>query len=423
MSRLLQGDVGSGKTVVALYACLVAVAHKRQAAIMAPTEILAQQHAQKIEEYLAGSRVRRAFLHGGLSREARRERLAAIEAGEIDLVVGTQALLEKDVGFADLAMIVVDEQHRFGVLQRAGIRTKGPTPHFLVMTATPIPRTLAMTVFGDLDASILRASPPGRGRIETHVVAAREWDALMRDVRRRLEAGEQAYIVCPRIGEDVGQAEPTSVREPDAAEELASARREHERLVSGPLKGLSVGLLHGGMRSGDKDATLREFRSGAHRALVATTVIEVGVDVPNASIMVVQHAERFGLAQLHQLRGRVGRGVRDSSCFLVSHTRRGAASKSNERLAVLAQTTDGFKIAEADLRHRGPGELLGTRQHGLPELRIGDLVRDFSVLEQARQDAFELIEIDPELKRPEHARFRERLIAMFKGKLSLIEAG
>lgn len=426
MTRLLQGDVGSGKTVVALYACLLAVANRHQAAIMAPTEVLAQQHFAGIERYLHGSRVRRALLTGAMPRREREALLRGIERGGVDLVVGTQALLERDVSFASLAMIVVDEQHKFGVVQRARFRTKGPMPHYLVMTATPIPRTLAMTVFGDLDVSVIAQPPPGRGRTITRVVPARQWDAVMQYVRTRLEAGERAYIVCPRIGEDDAGGEPVADG-PSAdavrARELTSVRQEYERLIAGPWQGLSLALLHGSMPPDEKKATLAAFASGKLHALVSTTVIEVGVDVPAATVMIVEHAERFGLSQLHQLRGRVGRGARDSLCVLVARgPGLGSDTRAAERLAVLAKTTDGFRIAEADLRQRGPGELLGTRQHGLPELRFGDLVADFALLEQARDDAFEIVRDDPGLAAPEHAALRPALERLLGEKLSLIDA-
>lgn len=439
MTRLLQGDVGSGKTVVALYACLAAVANGRQAAIMAPTEILAEQHFRSIERYLEASRVRRILIRGGLRKAQRAAAMAAIERGEIDLIVGTQALLEHDVAFRDLSLVVVDEQHKFGVRQRADFRTKGPTPHYLVMTATPIPRTLAMTVFGDLDVSILDAPPPGRGRIVTRVVSGREWDVVMGYVRGRLEAGEQAYVVCPQIGAEGRDGE------------LRTVRVTHERLVRGPWRGLNVTPLHGGMKSAEKDAVIRAFAGGRLQAVVSTTVVEVGVDVPTATIMIVEHAERFGLSQLHQLRGRVGRGAKDSLCVLIAYAggdraaARGGArvvgpvapggraagapdfgaagGKAAERLAILAETTDGFRIAEADLRQRGPGELLGTKQHGLPELRFGNLVNDFGLLERARRDAFEIVARDPALAQPEHAALRPALGRLFAGKLALIEAG
>ncbi len=450
MTRLLQGDVGCGKTVVALHACLAAIANRRQAAIMVPTEILAQQHFANIEKYLEGSRVRRALLRGKLGRKERAELLAAIEAGEIDLVVGTQALLEKDVAFKDLAMVVVDEQHKFGVLQRANIRTKGPLPHYLVMTATPIPRTLAMTVFGDLDVSIIDALPPGRGQIITKLVTRSKWKTVMEYVRGRLEAGEQAYVVCPLIGKDDvegtkamrnaerGMRNDTSTARPgirtrSASEgprtphsalriphSLISAKQAHDRLTKGPWHGLNVDLLHGALKPAKKQEIVEAFVAGKLHAVVATTVVEVGVDVANATIMIVENADRFGLSQLHQLRGRVGRGSKDSLCVLIAH---GRGEKAAERLDVMAKTTDGFQIAEADLRQRGPGELFGTRQHGLPELRVGDIINDFGLLEQARQDAFAVVARDPKLEQPRHACMVPALRKMFGGKLALIDAG
>ncbi|MCC6359499.1 MAG: ATP-dependent DNA helicase RecG [Phycisphaerales bacterium] len=457
MTRLLQGDVGSGKTVIALYCCLAAIAAGAQAAIMAPTEILAEQHFANVERYLAGSRVRRRLLTSAQLRPRREKTLAEVERGDVDLVIGTQALVYDDVAFRDLAMVVIDEQHKFGVVQRARFRTKGLKPHLLVMTATPIPRTLAMTVFGDLDVSTIDASPPGRGSITTKVVPAREWETVMKYVRTRLEAGEQAYVVCPTIGELEDEENPAAPppqkkrglrpRGPD----LISTLEEHARLTAGPWAGLPVGVLHGSMRPEEKRAAIGEFAAGRLKALVSTTVIEVGVDVANATIMIVQHAERFGLAQLHQLRGRVGRGAKDSLCVLLAHgsaakaaTPRGPAvsqrpsaagrpaapsagsaskGKAVDRLSVLAETTNGFRIAEADLRIRGPGELLGTRQSGLPALRVGDLVADFELLETARNDAFELIRHDPTLSQPDHLALRDALRRQFREKLDLIDAG
>jgi ATP-dependent DNA helicase RecG len=430
MTRLLQGDVGSGKTVVALYACLVAIAGGKQAAIMAPTEILAQQHYTNIHRYLADSRVRYVLLRGKLGKSQRADALAAIERGEIDLVVGTQALIQQDVAFNQLALVIVDEQHKFGVLQRHQFRTKGPMPHYLVMTATPIPRTLAMTVFGDLDVSIIKQSPPGRGRITTKIVVGQQWETVMTYVRRRLEAGEQAYVVCPLIGEegrrsrrstDTPEAPPDAEADelPDQTKSLTSVIHAHERLVTGPWQGLNVGLLHGALPTTQKQAVVTAFAAGKLHAVVATTVVEVGIDVPNATIMIVEHADRYGLSQLHQLRGRVGRGSLDSLCVLIAHDRDGKAA---ERLAVMTETTDGFKIAEADLRQRGPGQLFGTKQHGLPELRVASILDDFGLLEQARQDAFALAAADPTLARPEHEPLLPALKRMFGEKLALIDA-
>ncbi len=428
MTRLLQGDVGSGKTVVALYACLIAVANGKQAAIMAPTEILAHQHFANIDRYLRNSRVRYVLLRGKLGRKERAETLAAIERGEIDLVVGTQALIQKDVAFNNLAVVIVDEQHKFGVLQRYEFRTKGPMPHYLVMTATPIPRTLAMTVFGDLDVSVIKQPPPGRGRIITKVVTGKQWDTVMGYVRQRLEKGEQAYVVCPVIGEQGTKArrhegteeEPSpNGSEGPSAGDLVAVTEAHRRLCDGPWRGLNVGLLYGSLRPAEKQGTIEAFAAGRLHAVVATTVVEVGVDVPNATVMIVEHAERYGLSQLHQLRGRVGRGSRESLCVLIGH---GRAEKAAERLAVMTQTTDGFRIAEADLRQRGPGQLFGTRQHGLPELHVANIIEDFNLLEQARQDAFDIVNRDPALTRPEHQPLVPALKRMFGQKLALIDA-
>ncbi|TWT42356.1 ATP-dependent DNA helicase RecG [Phycisphaerae bacterium RAS1] len=488
MTRLVQGDVGSGKTVVALYACLVAIACGRQAAIMAPTEILAQQHFERVEQYLAGSRVRRTLLSGALSRGQRAAALGAIERGELDLIVGTQALLEKDVAFRNLAVVIVDEQHKFGVLQRAAFRTKGPMPHYLVMTATPIPRTLSMTVFGDLDVSIVKQPPPGRGRIITRVVTRGQWDTVMTYVRKRLEAGEQAYVVCPALGEDAtGQdsndqdstglsepgapstgltsslsrtsdrreltpplgaagsekrgptpplgaagsdkrgvaadlgrrAPPRSAAPADRSADLIAATTVFNRLRSGPWRELRLALLHGRMSPAEKKSTIAAFQSGKLHAVVSTTVVEVGVDVPGATIMIVENADRFGLSQLHQLRGRVGRGRKESLCVLIAYAR---SPKAAERLGVLAETSDGFRIAEADLRQRGPGELFGTRQHGLPALRVANPVDDFKLLEQARDDAFKLIETDPQLRDSGNSGLLAALRRVFGEKLALIDA-
>lgn len=413
MTRLLQGDVGCGKTVVALYACLAAIASGFQAAIMAPTEILAAQHFAKIEQYLSGSRVRRELLRGGASRAARSGALAAIERGEIDLVVGTHALLQKDVAFQNLALVVVDEQHKFGVLQRHTFRSKGPRPHYLVMTATPIPRTLSMTVFGDLDVSTIRSAPPGRGRVTTRVVEACRWPQEMSLLRKRIEAGEQAYIVCARIGDEPEGTPHSRTDEPIGASAMA------ESLRNGPFRDIPLAVLHGRMSAAEKDRVMGAFTAGALRVLVSTTVVEVGVDVPNATIMVIENAERFGLSQLHQLRGRICRGVRDGLCLLI---RRDSGDACRPRLDVMTRTLDGFQIAEADLKLRGPGELFGTRQHGLPELRTGDLTRDFALVEAARDDAAQIIRDDPQLHRPEHRPLLAGLRKMFGEKLKLIDA-
>jgi len=405
MNRLLQGDVGSGKTAVAVYAALATVAHRRQVAIMAPTEILAEQHHQKLSRYLRDSRVRWALLCGGLAERRRNELRAQLAKGQLDIVVGTHALIQRDVRFARLGLVVVDEQHRFGVAQRALIRGKGVWPHYLVMTATPIPRTLAMTVFGDLDVSVVDELPPGRRPVETRVLTPDQHDLGYEMILSRLSAGEQAYIVYPRL-------------EQDDQSDLPAAAAEAERLAQGPFADRRVGLVHGQLKPLDKQRVMDEFARGHIDVLVATTVVEVGLDVPNATVMMVHHAERFGLSQLHQLRGRIGRGSRESCCLLVA----GSTERAQcDRLSVLARTNDGFLIAEEDLRLRGPGELIGARQHGLPELRVADLVRDQDLLAAARAEARHVAEVDGRLERREHASLRRAMIRRLGEKFLLID--
>ena len=404
MNRLVQGDVGSGKTVVALYAALLAVARGKQAAIMAPTEILATQHFRKVEQYLAGSQVRVALLTGSLSGIERTRILDGLAAGSIHIAIGTHALLSEDVQFANLALVVVDEQHKFGVRQRAGFRTKGYAPHYLVMTATPIPRTLAMTVFGDLDISTIDALPPGRGQTVTKVFMQERLPQVMRMVRQRLDGGQQAYFIYPLVN-------------PSPDLELTSAQQAYQELAGGDLKDYRLGLIHGQMPADAKDAVMRNFTAGRVQVLVASVVVEVGVDVPTANTMVVMHAERFGLAQLHQLRGRIGRGEQDALCAFVASAKNAIAS---ERLAVLEKTSDGFKIAEEDLRLRGPGEFFGTQQHGMPALKVVDLIEDFELMRMARRDAFEIIGGDPDLGQPHHQTLRAEMLKAYGGRLGLI---
>ncbi len=403
-NRLIQGDVGSGKTVVALYAALLAVANGRQVAIMAPTEILAQQHYQKITQYLAGSKVRTALLTGSIKGVERERLFNGLVEGTIDIVVGTHALIGDDVEFRHLALVVIDEQHKFGVLQRRDIRGKGFAPHYLVMTATPIPRTLAMTVFGDLDATVIDALPPGRGKTHTQCIDEQRLDEAMAFVRTHLSAGQQAYFIYPLVN-------------PSPDVELTAAQEAYKQLSTNELADFRVGLIHGQLSQEIKSRVMSQFRSGQIDALVASVVVEVGVDVPNANIMVIMHAERFGLAQLHQLRGRIGRGQDDAYCILV-------ASPSNpiarQRLDVMTRTHDGFRIAEEDLRIRGPGEIFGTRQHGLPELKVADLAEDFELLRLARRDAFAIIAEDPMLAAPEHQRLRREVARLYAGRLNLL---
>jgi ATP-dependent DNA helicase RecG len=405
MNRLLQGDVGSGKTVVALYAALLAVANKQQVAIMAPTEILAGQHFLSIERYLKGSNVRRILITGGLTGKKRKEILNRISTGQMDIVVGTVALLQKDIEFAKLGLVVIDEQHKFGVHQRLLLR-KQASPHCLVMTATPIPRTLAMTAFGDLDVSIIKHSPPGRGEVITRWVNPQDRQKAYEFIRERLRAKKQAYFVYPRIA---------SVEE-DAV--VKAATDEWRSLSEKIFPEFTVELLHGRMTSAKKQRIMAEFRKGKINVLVATIVVEVGLDVPNATVMVIEGADRFGLAQLHQLRGRIGRGEAKSYCLLFAETGRDAAKK---RLEIMTRSNDGFEIAEHDLRLRGPGELFSTRQHGLPDLKIANIIDDYELLIMARRNAFELISEDHTLTKPEHKNIRQALLTKFGDSLGLAD--
>lgn len=405
MNRLLQGDVGSGKTVVALYAALLAIANGQQVAIMAPTEILAGQHFISIERYLRNSRVQRVLIMGGLTGTKRKRLLGRIKAGEIDIVVGTVALLQKDIRFSSLGLVIIDEQHKFGVAQRAKLR-KRTTPHCLVMTATPIPRTLAMTAFGDLDVSVIRHCPPGRGKVITRWVDVDNRGKAYEFIREQLKAKRQAYFVYPRI---------TAVEDKS---DIKAATVEYKRLSSEVFGEFKVELLHGRMVSDKKQKIMDAFRRGRIDVLVSTIVIEVGVDVPNATIMVVEGADRFGLAQLHQLRGRIGRGQARSYCLLFAETESEAAK---DRLEVIIRSSDGFEIAEYDLRLRGPGELYSTRQHGLADLKIADIIDDYELLVIARKKAFELVSADPMLTGPQHRNIREVLLAKFGDALGLAD--
>lgn len=372
MNRLLQGDVGSGKTIVALMAALVAMENSFQVAFMAPTEILAEQHYITIRRLLEASRFRIALLTGATPAKKRREVQAELAAGSIHLAVGTHALVEDPVAFHELGLVVIDEQHRFGVLQRATLRSKGMRPDVLVMTATPIPRTLALTTYGDLDVSVMREMPPGRHPIKTIAKPESRRDEIYGFIRKQIDTGRQIYVIYPLVEE----SEKIDLK---AATEMA------DHLATDVFPQYRVALLHGRMKSDAKERVMAAFSRGEFDVLVSTTVVEVGVDVANASVMLVEHAERFGLSQLHQLRGRVGRGPHQSYCILLYQSP--LSDQGRQRLKALTETTDGFEIAERDLELRGPGDFFGTRQSGMPTLRVGDLVRDHQIMEAARREA------------------------------------
>jgi len=367
MQRLVQGDVGSGKTVVAVMAMLAAIEAGYQAALMAPTEVLAEQHYQKLLHWLTPLHIPVELLTGATKASQRRQILAQLSTGEVSLVVGTHALIQEDVNFQHLGLVVIDEQHRFGVNQRSLLQQKGMEPHVLTMTATPIPRTLALTIHGDLDVSQIDELPPGRQAIQTTVIPASQRHFAYDLIRREIVQGRQAYIILPLIEESEKL-------------EAKAAIAEYQKLQEMTFKGCRLGLLHGRQSAAEKDAALRAFRDGETQILVSTTVVEVGVDVPNATVIMIENAERFGLAQLHQLRGRVGRGRHQSYCLLVTQ---GKGEDTQQRLNVLTQSQDGFFIAEMDLRLRGPGEILGTRQAGLPDLALASLIEDQDILETA----------------------------------------
>ena len=387
MQRLLMGEVGSGKTVCALYAMLRAVESGHQAALMAPTETLAEQHAATLDRLLAREPVGFALLTGATPGARRREALARLAGGELGLVVGTHALIEPDVEFAGLAVCVVDEQHRFGVTQRAALDAKGPgasAPHVLHMTATPIPRTLSLTAYGDLDATTIRELPAGRRPVRTWVVGEEKRAGAYEFIRARLREGRQAYVVCPLV-------------EDSEKLQAKAAGAEAERLRGAELDGFEVGLLHGQMTSAEKSEAMAAFATGRTQVLVATSVIEVGIDVANASVMLIEGAERFGLSQLHQLRGRVGRGEHESHCILFADPESEAAAR---RMEAIAATADGFELAEVDLALRGEGELLGTRQHGLPRFRIAELPGDAGLLAAARSELIAMLRRHGDLRDP-----------------------
>lgn len=407
MNRLIQGDVGSGKTIVAIGAILMALDNNYQAAFMTPTEILAEQHYRTLTNYLAPLDINVRLLVGNQKPRLRTDILTDIEGGNCNIVVGTHAVIQEEVNFYKLGLAVIDEQHRFGVKQRAEILNKGSSPHVLVMSATPIPRSLAMTVYSDLDISVIKGLPGGRKPIKTAIRSDKSRDNIYNFVRQNLQKGGQAYIVYPLVEES-------------EAVDLKDATMGYEKIQK-QFPEFEVGLLHGRLGSDEKDAVMKSFISNEIQILVSTTVIEVGVDVPNANIMIVEHAERFGLSQLHQLRGRIGRGSRQSYCILIPGHK--VSKEGRYRLKTMASTNDGFEIAEADLKLRGPGDFLGTKQSGLPEFKVADIIEDQWILEQAKTEAWELIKRDPELNREPHMALKKVFLPYFKEKAQFYGMG
>ena len=397
MNRLLQGDVGSGKTAVAAALCYSAAKSGFQCAVMAPTEVLAKQHYDTFLSFFNGTDLRVALLTGSMTAKGKRETKALLESGEIDVLIGTHALITPDVAFRSLALVVTDEQHRFGVRQRGALVSKGVTPHTLVMSATPIPRTLALMIYGDLDITVLDEMPPGRTPVKTYSVGTDMRGRIYAFLKKQIDSGRQCFIVCP------------AVEESDAG--LAAAREYAEKLSREEFAGYGVGLLYGSMKPKDKNRVMEDFASGKLGLLVSTTVIEVGVDVPNATVMAVENAERFGLSQLHQLRGRIGRGKHESFCILISDAQNPDAL---DRLGIMCRTSDGFKIAEEDLRLRGPGDFFGQRQSGLPDLHIADLQADGRIIAASQKIAREIITEDPTLSKPENACLRKGVSRLFR---------
>ena len=398
MNRLLQGDVGSGKTLVAAAAIWACIRSGYQAALLAPTEILASQHAENLNRLLSPFGMRVALLTGGMKAAARRATLAAIRDDEADLIVGTHAILSEGVEFARLGLAVVDEQHRFGVRQRGMLAEKAENPHLLVMSATPIPRTLGLLIYGDLDISILDELPPGRKPVKTRCITGKKRGALYGFLDREIDAGRQVYLVCPAIEET-----------PDGG--LNAVKSYYEDIAKALLPERRVGLMHGKLKPKEKAAVMEDFKAGRLDALVSTTVIEVGVDVPNATVMVIENAERYGLSALHQLRGRVGRGAAESWCFLVSDN---TSENVQKRLKFLCSTADGFAVAQYDLETRGPGDFFGSRQHGLPTLQIADLMNDTRTLHAAQSEAVALLAEDPLLEHPDHVLLAAQVQQMFE---------
>ncbi|MDR1271335.1 MAG: ATP-dependent DNA helicase RecG [Planctomycetaceae bacterium] len=409
MNRLLQGDVGSGKTVVAVYAMLLAVANGHQAVFMAPTEVLARQHLRTLTRMLENSQVKIVPLFGGQKSNERACILQDIATGSAQIVVGTQAIIQNEISFQKLGLVVIDEQHKFGVLQRAVLKTGGKfDPHYLVMTATPIPRSVTMTLFGDLDVSIMNGMPPGRQKVTTYLAEPERrtawWDFVARKVT---EDGWQGYVVVPLVEE----SENFDAR---------SLQEVYEQLSTGLLKEIRLGIIHGRMPAAEKEKIMFDFRTGEIQILIATTVIEVGVDVPNANLLTIESAERFGLSQLHQLRGRIGRGGNPGYCTVFCNA---VTEESQKRLQAFVKLSDGFKLAEKDFEIRGAGDLFGTQQHGMPPFRVADLVRDKEILYEARQDATDMVLTDPGLAQPEHAKLRRQMLGRYGAVLNLGDVG
>lgn len=408
MNRLLQGDVGSGKTIVALISMMMAVESGYQSAFMAPTEILAEQHYLTIHKLAEELGIKIVLLTSSVNKKEKEIVLGQISLGEASLVIGTQALIQEKVKFYRLGLAVIDEQHRFGVMQRALLRQKGHQPDVLIMTATPIPRTLALTAYGDLDVSVIDQLPPGRKPIETILRDEKTRPEVYRFLDKKISQGRQVYIVYPLIEETEKL-------------DLKAATEAYEKLKKEVFPNRRVGLIHGRIKNTDREAIMQKFRKGEFDILVSTTVIEVGVDVPNSSIMVIEHAERFGLSQLHQLRGRVGRGAEQSYCYLMANYP--LSQDARDRLQALCSSTDGFKISELDLKLRGPGEFFGTKQHGLPELKVADLIRDLRLLHEARRWAFKIIEEDPFLLKTDNQLLRTHFLRRYKDKFGLGDIG
>jgi len=416
MNRLLQGDVGSGKTIVAVYAMMLAAANGYQSVFMAPTEVLARQHLRTLSRILEGSNVKIAPLFGGQKPAVRSMSMQSIATGAAQIIVGTQAIIHGEIPFHKLGLVIIDEQHKFGVMQRAALKLAASPceahrtfdPHYLVMTATPIPRSVTMTMFGDLDVSIMNEMPPGRQKVTTYIAEperrAAWWDFVARKVT---EEHWQCYVVVPLVEE----SENFDAR---------SLQETYEQLSTGPLKGFRLGMIHGRMSTEEKERIMFDFRTGEIQVLVATTVIEVGVDVPNANLLTIESAERFGLSQLHQLCGRIGRGKQPGYCTVFCNT---TTPESQRRLKAFEKLSDGFKLAEKDFEIRGSGDLFGTQQHGMPPFRIADLVRDKDILMEARSDAVELVRDDPGLARPEHAKLRKQMLSRYGAVLNLGDVG